>query len=247
MQHPPKILIVEDEMVIAANISLELTKIGYEVTGIIPRGEEALVHMKENTPDIILMDIILKGNLDGIDTIVKMQQTQDIPVIYLTANADEAHFNRAKETHPFAFISKPFKKLDLQRAVELVVSQKSAIESSSRTSEKKPNSPFVLNNCIFVRHHDTMVKVEINDILYVEAERNYCRIYAKEKEYLLVITLKNLLEKLPAAHFMRVHRSYIVHLSQINEVSTTGIVILKKFIPVSKAYREELLNRLQTI
>ena len=57
MQHPPKILIVEDEMVIAANISLELTKLGYDVTGIIPRGEEALVHMKENTPDIILMDL----------------------------------------------------------------------------------------------------------------------------------------------------------------------------------------------
>ena len=88
MNSPAKILIVEDEMIIGANISLQLSKLGYEVTGIVSRGEEAIAHVKQNRPDIVLMDIQLKGELDGIDTMIKMQQEINMPVIYLTATAD---------------------------------------------------------------------------------------------------------------------------------------------------------------
>jgi DNA-binding LytR/AlgR family response regulator len=247
MAQPIKILIVEDEMIIAANISLQLSSLGYEVTGIIPRGEEALNKIKQNQPDIILMDISLKGDLDGIETVQIMQNDYDIPVIYLTANADDGNFNRAKETHPYAFISKPFKKLDLQRAIELTINQIRCRKDFDSNSSMSNNSPFILSDCIFVRHHEKMVKVDIKDILYIEAERNYCRIYSKGKEYLLVMTLKDMDEKLPQQHFIRVHRSFIVNLSQIDEVATSHIVIARKAIPVSKTLKEELLNRLQTI
>src|SRR4051812_34321908 len=115
-----KILVVEDEMLIGAKISMLLTNMGYDVTGILPRGEDALIHVEENKPDIILLDINLKGKIDGIETATILQQ-KNIPVIYLTANADEATFNRAKLTRPAAFISKPFKQLDLQRAIELTI------------------------------------------------------------------------------------------------------------------------------
>lgn len=244
-----KILIVEDEMIIAANISLQLTMLGYEVIGIVPRAEDALSFVKQDQPNIVLMDINLKGELDGIDTVKLIKEIQDVAVIYLTANADEVNFNRAKSTHPHAFISKPFKKLDLQRAIELTVDrlqqeQNENIKVSPPTVE---SAPFMLSDCIFVRHSDKMVKVHIKDILYIEAERNYCRIYSKDKEYLLVSTLKDMDEKLPNKHFIRVHRSFIVNLSQIDEIATSHIVISKKAIPVSKSLKEELLKRLQTI
>ncbi len=238
-----KILIVEDEMIIAANISLQLSTLGYEVSGIIPRGEEALLHIKQNPPDIVLMDIQLKGELNGIETAQLMQQDYDIPVIYLTANADDGHFEKAKATHPYAFISKPFKKLDLQRAIELTINH---IQTKEITSEQSI-SPFILSDCIFVRSHEKMVKVHIKDILYIEAERNYCRIHSKDKEYLLVITLKDLDEKLPQEHFLRIHRSFIVNISQIDEIANTHVVISKKAIPISKPLKDELLKRLQTI
>ncbi len=247
MAHPVKILIVEDEMIIAANISLQLSSLGYEVTGIIPRGEEALASIKQNQPDMLLMDISLKGEIDGIETVQIMQNDYDIPVIYLTANADETNFNRAKVTNPYAFISKPFKKLDLQRAIELTANRLQSEKDSGKTLTEEKSSPFILSDCIFVRHHERMVKVDIKDILYIEAERNYCRIYSKDKEYLLVMTLKDMDEKLPNRHFIRVHRSFIVNLSQIDEVATSHIVIAKKAIPVSKTLKEELLNRLHTI
>lgn len=247
MSEKIKILIVEDEMIIAANISLQLNELGYEVTGIVPRGEEALMHIKSETPDILLLDINLKGSLDGIETALEMQKTQDIPVIYLTANADDAHFNRARETHPYAFVAKPFKKLDLQRAIELTVSQIGSRNENNSDFKSKENEAFILNDCIFVRHLNSMVKVNIEDVLYIEAERNYCRIFTKNKEYLLVITLKEMDKKLPSKHFLRIHRSYIINISQITEIATSHIVIGRKAIPISKSLKKELLKRLQTI
>lgn len=247
MSEKIKLLIVEDEMVIAANISLQLSELGYEVMGIIPRGEEALIHVNDNPPDIILMDINLKGHLDGIATARLIQKKQDIPVIYLTANVDDAHFNSAKDTHPYGFIAKPFKKLDLQRAIELTISQTICKNEESKNPVYQRDESFVLSDCIFVRHLNSMVKVCIEDILYIEAERNYCRIFTKNKEYLVVITLKEMDIKLPSKHFLRVHRSYIINISQVKEVATSHIVIGRKVIPVSKPSKEELLKRLQTI
>ena len=119
----PKILIVEDEMIIGAKISMYITNMGYEVIGLLAKGEEALVHIRSNRPDIILLDIRLKGELDGIETAQEMQLEYDIPVIYITANSDDVHFNRAKSTRPQAFISKPVKRLDLHRAIELTLAR----------------------------------------------------------------------------------------------------------------------------
>jgi DNA-binding LytR/AlgR family response regulator len=243
---PIKILIVEDEMVIGANISLQLSVLGYEITGILPRGKEALAHVKKNQPDIILMDINLKGEWDGIETAQQIHKKQHIPIIYLTANADEDHFKRAKATNPYAFISKPFKKLDLQRAIELTLNRIQNTQNKE-TSIKETATPFILSDSIFVRHYEKMIKVVIQDILYIEAERNYCRIHSKGKEYLLVITLKDMDNKLPDQHFLRIHRSYIINISQIDEIAQTHVVISKTAIPISKSQREELLKRLQTI
>ena len=249
MAQPVKILIVEDEMVIAANISLQLSDLGYEVTGILPRGEEALIQIQEEMPDIVLMDIQLKGELDGIETAHLMQVEHNIPVIYLTANADDAHFNRAKETHPYGFISKPFKKLDLQRAIELTVERINHKKASENgvSLEKKQHDPFILSDRIFVRHQERMVKIDTKDIYYIEADRNYCRIFSKSREYLLVMPLKDVDEKLPAKHFLRIHRSYIINLTCVDEIAGTHVVISKKAIPMSKAMRTELLKRLQTL
>ncbi|TDN86374.1 LytTR family two component transcriptional regulator [Salegentibacter sp. 24] len=248
MIHPIHILIVEDEMIIAANISLQLSEMGYEVSGIIPRGDDALNHVKSNPPDIVLIDIQLKGELDGIETAQKMQKFHsNLAIIYLTANADEANFNRAKETHPYAFISKPFKRLDLQRSIELTINQLKCNITTAANGSKFQNSTFVLKECLFIRHQETMVKVDIKAIRYIEADRNYCRIFSNEKEYLMVTTLKDMDRKLPQRHFFRIHRSYIINLSKIDEIAGTHVVIAKKAIPMSKGLRPELLKRLQTI
>ena len=243
-----KILVVEDEMIIGAKISMQLTGLGYEVTGILPRGEEAIIHVEENRPDIVLLDINLKGKLDGIETAFQIQKLANIPIIFLTANADEATFNRARVSKPHAFISKPYRQLDLQRAIELAISR---MEENGTILHKEDSSdderPFILSDRIFVRHREKMIKIIVADILYIEADRNYCRIFTRNKEYLLSITLKTIEEKLPSRIFLRTHRSYIINLAQIDEVAEGHVIIAQKAIPLSAGLKEQLLQRIQTL
>lgn len=246
MEEKTTILIVEDEMIIAANISLQLTTLGYNVLGIVPRTEEVLPKIREFLPDILLLDINLKGDLDGIELAHLIQKEYKIPIIYLTANADDVHFQRAKATNPYAFISKPFKKLDLQRAIELTIIRV-AEEKKAKESEGVSEEPFVFSDAIFVRSHDKMLKVNINDILYIEAERNYCKIHCKDKEYLLVATLKDLEEKLTVNNLLRIHRSFIVNLFHIDEIANSHVVIAKKAIPLSAELKKQLLLHIQKI
>ena len=243
MEDAVRILIVEDDMIIAANLSLQLSLLEYEVTGIESRGEEAVAHALDNTPDIILMDINLKGKLNGIETVSAIQATIDIPVIYLTANSDEATFAKAKETHPRAFITKPFNKLNLQRTIALVVEQqKKSLAQTSAAPELQ-----VLSDRIFIRHNGKLEKLLLEDILYIEAERNYCRIRTGTATHLLASTLKTMEEKLPPSLFARVHRSYMVSLSKLDVIADGHLEIGRKVIPLSKSYKEFLMHRIRTI
>jgi DNA-binding LytR/AlgR family response regulator len=245
-----RLLIVEDDMIIGAKISMQLTTLGYEVTGIIPRGEEAIRHVEDNKPDIVLLDINLKGTLDGIETAQKMLKMGDIPIIYITANTDEATFNRAKETRPYAFISKPINNRDLQRAIELTVSriaENTAINAKEVDDVPTSEMPFILSDRIFVKHREKMVKIVIADILYIEADRNYAKIFTKNKEYLLGTTLKTLEDKLPVHQFIRVHRSFLVNVKQIDEVAENHVILNTNAIPLSTSMRANLLKRIQMI
>ncbi|MBC7826155.1 MAG: LytTR family transcriptional regulator DNA-binding domain-containing protein [Chitinophagaceae bacterium] len=246
-----KILVVEDEMIIGAKISMQLTNLGYEVTGILPRGEEAIIHAEENKPDIAIVDIHLKGKLDGVETALQMQKRAVIPIIYLTANSDEATFNRAKVSKPYAFISKPYKQLDLQRAIELTISRMAENETGPQIEDSTENTnderPLILSDRIFVRHREKMIKIIVAEILYIEADRNYCRIFTKNKEYLLSITLKTIEEKLSGRIFLRTHRSYLINLAHVDEVADGHVIIDQKAIPLSGGLKEQLLQRIQTL
>jgi DNA-binding LytR/AlgR family response regulator len=248
MDNSIKILVVEDEMIIGAKISMQLSALGYEVTGILPRGEEVLNHLKENKPDIIILDIHLKGKIDGIETAALVQKNFQIPVIYLTANADDATFNRAKTTRPAAFISKPFKNLDLQRAIELTIGRMAEAETGKVTSTAIENEqPFILSDRIFVRYKEKMVKIMIADILYVEADRNYSRLFMANREYLLSITLKVIEEKFPGHLFLRIHRSYYVNLAHVEAVGEDYVLIGNKEIPLSETMKPNLLQHIQKL
>ena len=247
MENLIKILVVEDEMIIAAKISLQLTNLGYEVDGILPRGEETIMHVKQNSVDIILLDINLKGKLDGIETAFEIQKFSSIPIIYLTANNDEATFNRAKTTRPAAFICKPFKQLDLQRAIELTICRMAERETGPlRAADHNEMQHFILSDRIFVRSKEKMIKIMVADILFIEADRNYSRIFTSNREYLLSVNLKAIEEKLSGNIFIRIHRSYIININQIEEMAENYVLITGKPIPMSAGLKENLLQRIQT-
>lgn len=251
MEQQIKILVVEDEMIIGAKIAMLLNELGYEVTGIVPQAQEALSLIESIPPDIALLDINLKGAMDGIELGTILSNDQGIPVIFLTANTDDATFNRAKTAKPYAFLSKPFKKLDLQRALELTISLMAGKETPASTSLETAGNqldvPFILSDRIFVRYKEKMVKIVFNTILFIEAERNYCRIITQTKEYLLAMPMKTLEDKLPAHQFQRIHRSHIVNVLQVDEIAETYIIVGQKQLPLSKSLRPAFLSRIKTV
>lgn len=248
---PVRLLVVEDDMIIGAKIVLLLTSLGYEVTGVVARGEEALQHAEANRPDIVLLDVQLRGATDGIETAQALHELGAIPVIFVTANTDEATFNRAKATHPYAFIGKPINNLDLQRAIELTLSllpeRTQPPTADVSTSLEQNEAPYVLNDRIFVRHKDRMVRIALADILYLEADRNYCHLFTAGQQYTLTTPLKILVETLPTQQFLRIHRSYMVNLLRVDEVAENRLTVGGKTVPLGHIFRDELLRRIRMV
>jgi PAS domain S-box-containing protein len=116
-----QILVVEDEYIVAKDIQETLSSLGYHVPSIAASGDEALKIIMEEQPDIVLMDIVLKGELDGIQTADKIRLKYDIPVIYLTAYADDATLKRAKVTEPYGYLIKPYQERELHSTIEMAL------------------------------------------------------------------------------------------------------------------------------
>ena len=115
------ILIVEDEAVVAEDLSQQLARLGYTVCGITALGEEAVTLARERRPEVILMDIQLKGRMDGIKAAEQIRRDGKAPVIYLTAHSDSATLQRAKLTGPFGYILKPFEERELETQIEIAL------------------------------------------------------------------------------------------------------------------------------
>ena len=129
-----KVLIVEDDRIVADDIRNSLQNLGYGVTSMVPSGAEALVKAKEDNPDLVLMDIVLKGEMNGIEAADRIRSQFNIPVVYLTAYADEELVERAKITEPFGYIIKPFEDRELKTAIEIAL-YKHRIERKLQESE----------------------------------------------------------------------------------------------------------------
>ncbi len=121
MNAPSRILIVEDESLIALDLSHRLKRFGYEICGTASTGEEAIRKVGESKPDIVLMDICLRGEMDGIMAAEIIRARHDLPVIFLTANADEPTLQRAKLSRPSSYLLKPFKERELQIGIDMAL------------------------------------------------------------------------------------------------------------------------------
>ncbi len=130
-----KILVVEDETILAKDIQICLRKLGYTVSGIASSGEETIQKVTDVRPDLILMDIKIKGDMDGIETAAHIKESFNIPIVYLTAHADDATLTRAMITEPYGYILKPFEDRDLHIGIEIAL-YKHQMEEKLIQSEK---------------------------------------------------------------------------------------------------------------
>ncbi|NQV51559.1 MAG: response regulator [Flavobacteriales bacterium] len=246
-----EILVVEDESIVAKDIQICLKKLGYEVVGIVSSGEDAVSKAREMEPDLIMMDIMLKGEMSGIEAASIIRKTQDIPVIFLTAYTDRDTVDRAKESEPFGYIIKPFKEIDIQTAIEIALYKHSRELEVKKERDlyysmvEKNDSP----DMMFVKANQRLVKIRYVDIFFIEALKDYVVINTAERRYTIHSTMKDIERKMPEKDFIRVHRSFIVRMDKIKEIDHSNVILEndKKVVPVGGSYKELLQQRLNLI
>ncbi len=131
-----RVLVVEDEAKIAKHLTSTLTQLGYTVLDAVPTGEQAVESAENTNPDLVLMNIMLAGEIDGIEAAQRIHSTLSIPVIYLTAYANDQMLERAKITEPFGYLLKPFRQEELRSAIEMAL-HRARSDRLLRESEEK--------------------------------------------------------------------------------------------------------------
>jgi len=150
-----RILIVEDEIIVARDLQRDLEKMGYAVASMVPSGEQAIQEIENQVPDLVLMDIMLQEEMDGIETAEIIRSRFDIPVVFLTGNGDKATFERAKMAEPFGYITKPFQKEDLRKVIEIaLLRHKAEQEKEALAQEQRKGLNELLKNHI-IKHRRT--------------------------------------------------------------------------------------------
>jgi two-component system response regulator LytT len=237
-----KVLIVEDELIIAEDIRSKLSELGYNVTGIATDVKEAEILLKDNNPDIVMLDIILRDGDDGIALAEIIRNQYDIPFIFLTSHADKATIERAKRVKPDGYLVKPFTDRDLYSSIEIAffkkVDSQLAQEGSSFDYENT-----VLNDSIIIKKDYLLIKIKFVDLQWIMSDGNYLKLYCSDdKKYLFRSTLKDLLVKLPKSLFLQTHKSYAVNIDHIMAVEYDYIVIGKHHVPVGRLFLQTVRN-----
>lgn len=240
-----KILIVEDDLNYALELEMLVDKLGYKVLGIVDSAKKVFEILKKETPDLILMDIQINGELSGIE-IAKQIENEEISVIFITNFNQKETFDEANTTNHFGYIVKPFNHFTLESTIEvaLINSDKSSDEIKTEWDED-----LILKEFVFIKKRNRLEKVAVKDIKYLEAEGNYCLILTDTEKFILKISLKKVVNYLGEKHFLRISKSHVINLKKISRIipSENKILIDEESFLIGRKYKSPLINRLQLL
>lgn len=237
-----RVLIVEDEPIIAKDLSFTLEDLGYKVNGIAHDKKDAYAMLEASEIDFVLLDINLENEKDGIAIAKHINEIYQLPFIYLTSYSDNETIAHAKPTLPMGYLVKPINEKDLKTTLEIALSNYNEL---SYHKKKETSSPF--KNILFIKDQNKLIKVDINDVNFAEASNNYTIVYTKDKKFILSSTLKVIEERLSKWNFIRVHRSFLVNPHKIHSMSENHLVIGKHNIPISRRMKEDFLEKINTL
>ena len=236
------LLVVEDNKGFALEVEMLIKESGYNFLGTYGHSETALAAIEEKRPDLVLMDIHIHGSRDGIELAEDIKR-YNIPVIFMTSVADPETYQAAKKSLNYAYLVKPFDMLTLRNAIEMAVK---LIHSESRTGALDPSwkGDLVANEYFLIKDKGVLKKVYSSEIFYAESDWNYCVLVAADKNFVLKMPLKRILEKL-GDQFIPIHKSYIVQFDKIEgiDTSTNKVIVNDTQLPLGRTYKERLLQR----
>ena len=242
MQVPIKILILEDQLIIAEDIADMLRDEGYEVAGMAGSYDQAVTLLETTKPNFALLDITVSGQKKGTDVGKLINQYYHIPFVYLTSHSDRDTLNEVKLTNPSGYLMKPFLRKNLLATIEIALHNFSQQNLSQKLEEKplETDDGVVINAHYIFKDGYKHVKLPFSDILYFKSDGNYAELKTATKKYLLRTTMKKIQGQLPTAEFARCHKQYIVNLSKVIEFSTNQVSIGREQIPVGREYKENV-------
>lgn len=227
-----KILIVEDEHELALNIQEILINLEYDVVGIFNNAIDVLDYFIDGSADLILMDILIQGDLDGIDLCYKLKDKLNIPIVFLTAYSDKTILERISKIMYDGYLLKPFTIESLKSTIFLGFEKMQENENSKQISSTK--------NTLKIRDKGFLVPVPIYDILFLRADGLYTKVFTRSKTYLIRDILKDVLGDLPSSSFVRVHKSYMVNVKHISSFNSKELLIHEHIIPIRRGFYKEL-------
>jgi len=232
-----KILVVEDEMIIADTIVDALEGFGYDVIEPAITYTEAIEQIEKENPSIGIFDIQLSGNKSGIDLAKVVKEKYNFPFIFLTSNSDKMTLDEVKKVQPASFLVKPFNNEELYAAIEI------AMYSYSQQKNKTVDSlNSVLKDSLFIKQKDGFLRINYADILFVKSDNVYLDFYLTNGKRMTVRgTVSEYVDKLPM-YFLNSHRSYIVNVNHLQSVGYNTITIKGQELPINKQSRETILN-----
>jgi len=219
-----KILIVEDEILIAEDLKDILISFGIKHIDMAHDKKTAIDKINEFSPEIVLLDIRMENETDGLEIGKYLQKLPNIIYIYITAHSDVAMVKKILETQPAGYITKPIKKSDLFASINL------AIERKKENTEKK-----VLN----VKDGYSNLLIPLDEIIYLESDGNYINIITNNKKVLIRQSLDSIFSELDSSIFYKIHRSYIINITKVLKYSKKEVILKDITLPVSRNIADE--------
>jgi DNA-binding LytR/AlgR family response regulator len=234
--------IVEDNPVVGKAIFHTASQLGYSPIEAVSNYDDAIIMIKEEKPDLVIIDIQINGDKDGIELAQTIKAENQIPYIFLTSDTEKETLERVKRLNPPAYLLKPFTREDLFASIEICVHN--FYYKKKKASIKQPQP---LNESVFLRVDQSIQKVEIAEIIYLESDNNHLNLFTATSRYELRNSLHGFIRSANSNKFVRIHKKYVVNTDKITKISSDNIELSTINLPLSRSYREQLLSQLNIL
>jgi DNA-binding LytR/AlgR family response regulator len=236
MELPKKVYIVEDVAISRMSLETMLLENKYQISGSAAKAETAWDEIQKTFPDLILLDINLSGEKNGIWLAQQVRKQLNIPIIYLTAFGDQQTLEEVLDTKPNGYLMKPYQEPTLLTTIDIALHN--FVESQKEVTSSEEQS--LSNEFIFIKEKYMKIKININDIYFIKSEGNYIEITLKDKTHVVRNKLFALKEELSNSLFFQSHQRYIINTQKVTVLGKDYVTINNVDIPVSQKYKKKM-------
>lgn len=242
-----RVLVVEDEPIYADQLELYLQDLGCEFIGPATDARTALSLFRTEVVDLVLLDVHLRGSVDGIELAGQLRALRPVPLIFLTSRADDDAFARARPLGPAAYLIKPVAFDALKRAMALAIDRFAGATVAADASATPPTqAPASSPETLFIKENGLLEKIRVSEIQSVEADNKVCRLVLAGRVVTVRMPLREVMRHLPPDRFVQIQRSYHINLDYLERFDPVRNLaqVGEQVLPVSQTYHHELLRRL---